>query len=141
MSKKKKNKKQDIHLSESAERAMYEYGKEVHDSVRNNLRSHDSSWDIMLPNLSAHHAREGFKKGYDVGKREERRKSFDVIKAIRAFENEVSDIAKKHGMFFSVNGWEIDAGTAPCEGVRVTLKTHCFGSSITMENAYVNRDE
>jgi hypothetical protein len=141
MSRKRRDKKQDIHLSESAERAMNKYGKEVHDSVRNNLRSHDSSWDIMLPNLSAHHAREGFKKGYDVGKREERRKSFDVIKVIRAFENEVSDIAKKYGMFFSVIGWERTSGTIPCEGVEVTLKTHCIGKSTMMENAYVNRDE
>ena len=130
MSKKKKNK--GIRMSDAAEKAMNQYGKEVHDSLDANFRDPSNPHNITAQSLSTHFAKEGFKKGYDVGRREERAKVFNLQERIQAFRDEMQPICKKYGIDFlnSYVDMEISAGT-------IKFKEQFAGSFHDMMEAYV----
>jgi hypothetical protein len=132
MSRKRRNKKQDIRMSESAEKSMHKYGDDVYNAVHNNLRNPDNPHDVTLPHLSSYYAKEGFKKGYDVGRREERAKVFNIQERIQAFRDEMQPICKKYGIGFlnSYVDMEISAGT-------IKFKEQFAGSFHDMMEAYV----
>ena len=133
MSKKKKNKRQDICMSDAAKKTMAEYGKEVQDFIRDGLRDPYDAHSATLPFLASHHATEGFKKGYEVGRREEREKVFNIQERIQAFRDEMQPICKKYGIGFlnSYVDMEISAGT-------IKFKEQFAGSFHDMMEAYVN---
>jgi flagellar biosynthesis/type III secretory pathway protein FliH len=85
-----------------------------------------------VQSLSTHFAKEGFKKGYDYGKREERVKVFNIQERIQAFRDEMQPICKKYGIGFlnSYVDMEISAGT-------IKFKEQFAGSFHDMVEAYV----
>ena len=131
MRKKKKNK--GIRMSNAAEKAMNQYGKEVHDSLNDNFRDPSNPHNITVQSLSTHFAKEGFEKGYDYGKREERAKVFNLQERIQAFRDEMRPICKKYGIGFlnSYVDMEISGGT-------IKFKEQFAGSFHDMMDAYVN---
>ena len=137
MSKKKKNK--GIRMSDAAEKAMNQYGKEVHDSLDANFRDPSNPHNIMVQSLSTHFAKDGFKKGYDYGRREEREKAFNPIKFIEQFGSEVSELARKYGLYFHVSGVNMEAPghSHPCSAtVNVCIK--CFATTGSIKEAFIN---
>lgn len=68
---KKKSKKREVRMSDNAKKSMIEFGLEVRDFIFGSLRD---KHNITLPLIISHYATNGFKKGYEYGKREERTK-------------------------------------------------------------------
>ena len=131
MRKKKKNK--GIRMSNAAEKAMNQYGKEVHDSLNDNFRDPSNPHNITVQSLSTHFAKEGFKKGYDYGKREERAKVFNLQERIQAFRDEMRPICKKYGIGFLNDYVDIEVS-----GGTIKFKEQFAGSFHDMMDAYVN---
>ena len=137
MSKKKKNK--GIRMSDAAEKAMNQYGKEVHDSLDANFRDPSNPHNITLQSLSTHFAKDGFKKGYDYGRREEREKAFNPIKFIEQFGSEASELARKYGLYFHVSDINMEAPghSHPCSAT-VNVGIKCFATTGSVKEAFVN---
>ena len=68
---KKKSKKCEVRMSDNAKKSMIEFGLEVRDFIFGSLRDIRNT---TLPLIISHYATNGFKKGYEYGKREERTK-------------------------------------------------------------------
>ena len=137
MSKKKKNK--GIRMSDAAEKAMNQYGKEVHDSLDANFRDPSNPHNIMVQSLSTHFAKDGFKKGYDYGRREEREKAFNPIKFIGQFGSEASELARKYGLYFHVSDVNMEAPghSHPCSAT-VNVGIKCFATTGSIKEAFIN---
>ena len=90
----KKRKKRSIGMTEGAKNAMNDYGKQVFDNLDRNFRDSNDPHNITLQSVSTHFAKEGFKKGYDYGKREERAKEFNIYERIQDFRDEMRPICK-----------------------------------------------
>jgi len=125
----KKRKKRNIGMTEGAKNAMNQYGEEIKSGCRRYFRD---PYDATLESVSAHFAKEGFKKGYDYGKREERAKVFNIQERIQAFRDEMRPICKKYGIGFlnSYVDMEISGGT-------IKFKEQFAGSFHDMMEAYV----
>ena len=132
MSKKKKNKRS-IGMTEGAKNAMNDYGKQVFDHLDSNFRDPNDPHNITVQSLSTYFAKEGFKKGYDYGKREERAKVFNIQERIKDFRDEMRPICKKYGIDFrnSYVDMEFSGGT-------IKFKEQFVGSFHDMMEAYVN---
>ena len=139
MSKKKKNKRQDICMSDAAKKTMAEYGKEVQDFIRDGLRDPYDAHSATLPFLASHHATEGFKKGYEVGRREEREKAFNPIKFIEQFGSEASELARKYGLYLHVSDINMEAPghSHPCSAT-VNVGIKCFATTGSVKEAFIN---
>lgn len=137
MSKKKKNK--GIRMSDAAERAMNQYGKEVHDSLDANFRDPSNPHNITVQSLSTHFAKDGFKKGYDYGRREEREKAFNPIKFIEQFGSEASELARKYGLYLHVSDINMEAPghSHPCSAT-VNVGIKCFATTGSVKEAFIN---
>ena len=129
----KKRKKRNIGMTEGAKNAMNDYGKQVFDQLDSNFRDPNDPHNITVQSLSTHFAKEGFKKGYDYGKREERAKVFNIQERIKDFREEMRPICKKYGIDFmnSYVDMEFSAGT-------IKFKEQFVGSFHDMIEAYVN---
>ena len=138
MSKKKRNK--GIRMSDAAEKAMNQYGKEVHDSLDANFRDPSNPHNITVQSLSAHFAKDGFKKGYDYGRREEREKAFNPIMFIKQFGNEASELARKYGLCLHISNINMEAPACrSCQSnATVNVGIHCFGTTEIIKEAFVN---
>ena len=138
----KKRKKSNNGMTAAAEKAMNEYGKKVHESLDINLRHPDDPRNATLQGIVPHFAKEGFKKGYDYGRREEREKSFNHIKFIEQFGREASELARKYGLYFHVSDVSLEASpcSSPC-GVKVNIGIHCFSTAESVKQAYINWKE
>ena len=73
---------------------MEKYSNEVKSGCRKIFRN---PYDATLESVSTRFAEEGFKKGYDYGKREERAKVFNIQDRIKDFREEMRPICKKYG--------------------------------------------
>lgn len=137
MSKKKKNK--GIRMSDAAEKAMNQYGKEVHDSLDANFRDPSNPHNITVQSLSTHFAKDGFKKGYDYGRREEREKAFNPIKFIEQFGSEASELARKYGLYLHVSDINMEAPghSHPCSAT-VNVGIKCFATTGSVKEAFIN---
>ncbi len=137
MSKKKKNK--GIRMSDAAEKAMNQYGREVHDSLDANFRDPSNPHNITVQSLSTHFAKDGFKKGYDYGRREEREKAFNPIKFIEQFGNEASELARKYGLYLHVSDINMEAPghSHPCSAT-VNVGIKCFATTGSVKEAFIN---
>ena len=137
MSKKKKNK--GIRMSDAAEKAMNQYGKEVHDSLDANFRDPSNPHNITVQSLSTHFAKDGFKKGYDYGRREEREKAFNPIKFIEQFGSEASELARKYGLYLHVSDINMEApgNSHPCSAT-VNVGIKCFATTGSVKEAFIN---
>ncbi len=137
MSKRKKNK--GIRMSDAAEKAMNQYGKEVHDSLDANFRDPSNPHNITVQSLSTHFAKDGFKKGYDYGRREEREKAFNPIKFIEQFGREASELARKYGLYFHVSDVNMEAPghSHPCSAT-VNVGIKCFATTGSIKEAFIN---
>ena len=137
MSKRKKNK--GIRMSDAAEKAMNQYGKEVHDSLDANFRYPSNPHNITVQSLSTHFAKDGFKKGYDYGRREEREKAFNPIKFIEQFGSEASELARKYGLYFHVSDVNMEAPghSHPCSAT-VNVGIKCFATTGSIKEAFIN---
>lgn len=137
MSKRKKNK--GIRMSDAAEKAMNQYGKEVHDSLDANFRDPSNPHNITVQSLSTHFAKDGFKKGYDYGRREEREKAFNPIKFIEQFGSEASELARKYGLYFHVSDVNMEAPghSHPCSAT-VNVGIKCFATTGSIKEAFIN---
>ena len=93
----KKRKKRNIGMTEGAKKAMEKYSNEVESGCRKIFRD---PYDATLESISTRFAEEGFKKGYDYGKREERAKVFNIQERIKDFREEMRPICKKYGIDF-----------------------------------------
>ena len=127
-------------MSNAAEKAMNQYGKEVHDSLNDNFRDPSNPHNITVQSLSTHFAKEGFKKGYDYGKREERAKVFNIEErivniqeCIKKFRDEMEPICKKYGICFLNDYVDIEVS-----GGTIKFKEQFAGSFHDMMDAYVN---
>ncbi len=127
----KERKKRNIGMTEGAKNAMNDYGKQVFDD--SNFRDPNDPHNIIVQILSTHFAKEGFKKGYDYGKREECAKVFDIQERIKDFREEIRPICKKYGIDFlnSYVDMEFSGGT-------IKFKEQYVGSFHDMREAYVN---
>ena len=137
MSKRKKNK--GVRMSDAAEKAMNQYGKEVHDSLDANFRDPSNPHNITVQSLSTHFAKDGFKKGYDYGRREEREKAFNPIKFIEQFGSEASELARKYGLYFHVSDVNMEAPghSHPCSAT-VNVGIKCFATTGSIKEAFIN---
>lgn len=126
----KKRKKRNIGMTEGAKNAMEKYSNEVKSGCRKIFRD---PYDATLESVSTRFAEEGFKKGYDYGKREERAKVFNIQERIKDFREEMRPICKKYGIDFmnSYVDMEFSAGT-------IKFKEQFVGSFHDMIEAYVN---
>lgn len=126
----KKRKKRNIGMTEGAKKAMEKYSNEVKSGCRKIFRD---PYDATLESVSTLFAEEGFKKGYDYGKREERAKVFNIQERIKDFREEMRPICKKYGIDFmnSYVDMEFSAGT-------IKFKEQFVGSFHDMIEAYVN---
>ena len=139
----KRKKKRNIGMTEGAKNAMNDYGKQVFDHLDSNFRDPNDPHNITVQSLSTHFAKEGFKKGYDYGRREEREKSFNHIKFIEQFGREASELARKYGLYFHVSDVSLEASPCshPC-GAKVNIGIHCFSTAESVKQAYINwKDE
>ena len=129
----KKRKKRIIGMTEGAKNAMNDYGKQVFDHLDSNFRYPNDPHNITVQSLSTHFAKEGFKKGYDYGKREERAKVFNMEERIEDFLEEIRPICKKYGI-------DIPASYVDMEfnGSTIRFKEQFVGSFNDMMEAYVN---
>lgn len=126
----KRRKKRNIGMTEGAKNALEKFSKEVKDCCRQHFRD---PYDTTLEVVSTRYAEEGFKKGYDYGKREERAKVFNIQERIQAFREEMRPICKKYGIDFmnSYVDMEFSAGS-------IEFKEQFVGSFHDMMEAYVN---
>lgn len=140
MSKKKKNK--GIRMSDAAEKAMNQYGKEVYDSLDIQFRDPSDPHNITVQSLSTHFAKDGFKKGYDYGIREERERVFNCIQFIKQFGSEASELARKYGLYFHVADINMAAPCCshPCSAT-VNVGIKCFATTESIKEAFVNWKE
>ena len=126
-------------MSDAAEKAMNQYGKEVHDSLDANFRDPSNPHNITVQSLSTHFAKDGFKKGYDYGRREEREKAFNHIKFIEQFGSEASELARKYGLYFHVSDVNMEAPghSHPCSAT-VNVGIKCFATTGSIKEAFIN---
>lgn len=94
----KKRKKRNISMTEGAKNAMNDYGKQVFDQLDRNFRDPNDPHNIIVQSMTTHFAKEGFKKGYDYGKREERAKEFNgsTIRFKEQFVGSFNDIMEAY---------------------------------------------
>ena len=128
----KKRKKRSIGMTEGAKNAMNDYGKQVFDNLDRNFRDTNDPHNITLQSLSTHFAKEGFKKGYDYGKREERAKAFNIYERIQDFRDEMLPICKKYGIDFLDSYIDLEYN-----GSIIKFKEEFSGSLHDMKEAYV----
>ena len=128
----KKRKKRSIGMTEGAKNAMNDYGKQVFDNLDRNLRDPNDPHNITLQSMSTHFAKEGFKKGYDYGKREERAKAFNIYERIQDFRDEMRPICKKYGIDFLDSYIDLEYN-----GSIIKFKEEFSGSLHDMKEAYV----
>ena len=126
----KRRKKRSIGMTDAAMKAMEKYSNEVKSGCRKIFRE---PYDATLDSVSTRFAEEGFKKGYDYGRREERAKVFNIQERIKDFREEMRPICKKYGIDFmnSYVDMEFSAGT-------IKFKEQFVGSFHDMIEAYVN---
>ena len=129
MSKKKKNKR-NIGMTDAAMKEMEKYSNEVRSGCRKIFRD---PYDATLESISTRFAKEGFKKGYDYGKREERAKVFNIQERIQDFREEMRPICKKYGIDFLNNYVDMEFS-----GSTIKFKEQFVGSFHDMMEAYVN---
>ena len=125
----KKRKKRNIGMTEGAKNAMEKYSNEVKSGCRKIFRD---PYDATLESVSTRFAKEGFKKGYDVGRREERAKVFNLQERIQAFRDEMEPICKKYGIVFLNDHVDIEVS-----GGTIKFKEQFAGSFHDMMDAYV----
>ena len=128
----KKRKKRSIGMTEGAKNAMNDYGKQVFDNLDRNFRDPNDPHNITLQSVSTHFAKEGFKKGYDYGKREERAKEFNIYERIQDFRDEMLPICKKYGIDFLDSYIDLEYN-----GSIIKFKEEFSGSLHDMKEAYV----
>ena len=135
----KKRKKRNIGMTEGAKNAMNDYGKQVFDHLDSNFRDPNDPHNITVQSLSTHFAKEGFKKGYDYGRREEREKAFNPIKFIEQFGSEASELARKYGLYFHVSDVNMEAPchSHPCSAT-VNVGIKCFATTESVKEAFIN---
>ena len=135
----KKRKKRNIGMTEGAKKAMNDYGKQVFDQLDSNFRDPNDPHNITVQSLSTHFAKEGFKKGYDYGRREEREKAFNPIKFIEQFGSEASELARKYGLYFHVSDVNMEAPghSHPCSAT-VNVGIKCFATTGSVKEAFIN---
>ena len=126
----KGRKKRTIGMTDSAKKAMENYSNDVKRGCRAIFRD---PYDATLESVSTRFAEEGFKKGYEYGKREERAKVFNIQERIKDFREEMRPICKKYGIDFlnSYVDMEYSSGT-------IKFKEQFVGSFHDMMEAYVN---
>lgn len=129
----KKRKKRIIGMTEGAKNAMNDYGKQVFDHLDSNFRYPNDPHNITVQSLSTHFAKEGFKKGYDYGKREERAKVFNIKERIEEFIEEIRPICKKYGIDCPASYVDMEFN-----GSTIRFKEQFVGSFNDMMKAYVN---
>ena len=129
----KKRKKRIIGMTEGAKNAMNDYGKQVFDHLDSNFRYPNDPHNITVQSLSTHFAKEGFKKGYDYGKREERAKVFNIHERIEEFREEIRPICKKYGIDMPISYVDMEFN-----GSTIRFKEQFVGSFNHMKEAYVN---
>ena len=129
MSKKKKNKR-NIGMTDAAMKEMEKYSNEVRSGCRKIFRD---PYDATLESISTRFAKEGFKKGYDYGKREERAKVFNIQERIQDFREEMRPICKKYGIDFLNSYVDMEFS-----GSTIKFKEQFGGSFHDMMEAYVN---
>ena len=135
----KRRKKRNIGMTEGAKNAMNDYGKQVFDNLDSNFRDPNDPHNITVQSLSTHFAKEGFKKGYEYGKREEREKAFNPIKFIEQFGNEASELARKYGLYLHVSdiNMETPGHSHPCSAT-VNVRIKCFATTGSVKETFVN---
>lgn len=126
----KKRKKRNIGMTEGAKNAMENYSNEVKSGCRKIFRD---PYDATLESVSTRFAEEGFKKGYDYGKREERAKVFNIQERIKEFREEMRPICKKYGIDFLNSYVDMEFS-----GSTIKFKEQFGGSFHDMMEAYVN---
>ena len=129
----KKRKKRNISMTEGAKNAMNDYGKQVFDQLDRNFRDPNDPHNIIVQSMTTHFAKEGFKKGYDYGKREERAKVFNITDRIEEFLEEIRPICKKYGIDFPASYVDMEFN-----GSTIRFKEQFVGSFNDIMEAYVN---
>ena len=129
----KKRKKRNISMTEGAKNAMNDYGKQVFDQLDRNFRDPNDPHNIIVQSMTTHFAKEGFKKGYDYGKREERAKVFNIKERIEEFLEEIRPICKKYGIDFPASYVDMEFN-----GSTIRFKEQFVGSYNDIMEAYVN---
>lgn len=129
----KKRKKRNISMTEGAKNAMNDYGKQVFDQLDRNFRDPNDPHNIIVQSMTTHFAKEGFKKGYDYGKREERAKVFNIKERIEEFLEEIRPIFKKYGIDFPASYVDMEFN-----GSTIRFKEQFVGSFNDIMEAYVN---
>lgn len=135
----KRRKKRNIGMTEGAKNAMNDYGKQVFNQLDSSFRDPNDPHNITVQSLSTHFAKEGFKKGYDYGKREEREKAFNPIKFIGQFGSEASELARKYGLYLHVSDINMEAPgySHPCSAT-VNVGIKCFATTGSVKEAFIN---
>lgn len=129
----KKRKKRNISMTEGAKNAMNDYGKQVFDQLDRNFRDPNDPHNIIVQSMTTHFAKEGFKKGYDYGKREERAKVFNITDRIEEFLEEIRPICKKYGIDIPDSYVDMEFN-----GSTIRFKEQFVGSFNDIMEAYVN---
>ena len=129
----KRRKKKTAGMSDAAVQAMCEFGKEKYELATRVTRGVDSVGTLTFAQHCSSYAKDGFKKGYEYGKREERAKVFNIQERIKDFREEMRPICKKYGIDFlnSYVDMEFSSGT-------IKFKEQFVGSIHDMMEAYVN---
>lgn len=134
----RKRKKKSAGMTDNAAQAMYEYGKEKYELATRVTRGVDSVGSLAFAQHCSSYAKDGFKKGYEYGKSEERLKNFDLCYETRRFAKELEDFCKSRGFYIAKDGFTISTGTSCCEP-RMQLQFTSYADADKLKKLYVMR--
>lgn len=103
----KKRKKKTAGMSDAAVQAMYEFGKEKYELATRVTRGVDSVGSLAFAQHCSSYAKDGFKKGYEYGKKEELLKKFDIQTEIKRFYDEAVSYFKDRGFYMGQDSVDV----------------------------------
>jgi hypothetical protein len=134
-----RRKKKIVGMSDNAQAVMYNVGKESYEKATRVTRGVDSVGTLAFAQHCSSYAKEGFKKGYDVGRREEMLKNFNVGDEIKRFEGELKKFCEEHGYYLGNEGFVVESGLVTFSRPRMTVKFSAVADIEKLRRLYINR--